>query len=131
MSDTTVKKLDTRFKPGAEWTGNRLGRPKGSRHKLDADFVAALSRHFSEEGYQAIEAVYKTDPTAYLNVITKVLPKQLEVKDTTYEDLSDEELRAELDRIRALAAQLFGAKQGLIEGTRKARREKAPRGELN
>jgi len=68
----------TRFKPGE--TRNPNGRPKGSRHKLDECFVKALYEDFKEGGVDAIRACRTDKPDVYLNVIAKVLPKQVEMK---------------------------------------------------
>ena len=55
------------------------GRPKGSRHKLGEDFLAALLDDFQENGVAAIAAAREQNPSAYLKTIATILPKSLEV----------------------------------------------------
>ena len=55
------------------------GRPKGSRHKLGEDFLAALLNDFHENGVAAIAAAREQNPSAYLKTIATILPKSLEV----------------------------------------------------
>lgn len=63
------------FKPGQ--SGNPAGKPKGARDKLDRTFVRALYRDFKENGIEAIIKTRQEKPDAYLNVIAKVLPKEI------------------------------------------------------
>ena len=55
------------------------GRPKGSRHKLGEDFLAALLDDFNENGVAAIAAAREQNPAAYLKTIAMIVPKSLEV----------------------------------------------------
>ena len=55
------------------------GRPKGSRHKLSEDFLAALLDDFNENGVAAIAAAREQNPSAYLKTIAMIVPKSLEV----------------------------------------------------
>ena len=82
------------------------GRPKGSRNKLSEDFVSALADDFKQFGKEAICLVREEKPDSYLNVIAKLVPKELIVTEkASLEDLTDEQLEAEvrdrLDRVRA------------------------------
>lgn len=57
-------------------TGNNGGkRPKGSRNKLSEVFLSALASDFQEHGADAIEALRRTDPKAYLQIIAVVTAK--------------------------------------------------------
>jgi len=67
--------LETRFKPGQ--SGNPAGRPKGARQKLERRFLLALLKDFKAEGAEAIKKTREDKPDAYLNVIAKVLPKEI------------------------------------------------------
>ena len=68
-------------------SGNPAGKPKGSKHKLQEDFVAALAKDFEANGAKAIEAVRTTEPAAYLAIIAKVLPKDVNVSHDVGADL--------------------------------------------
>lgn len=70
----------TWFKPGQ--SGNPAGRPKGIRQQLDNVFVLALYHDFKEGGVEAIRKCREDKPDVYLNVIAKVIPKQVEIDAT-------------------------------------------------
>lgn len=91
-TDPKLKAPPTAFKAGAEWTGNRLGRPKGSRNKLGEDFLQALQSDFEAHGVKAIETVRTERPHEYLKVIAGILPKELSVNTSRVEEMSDDEL---------------------------------------
>ena len=42
--------LAHQFQPGANWRGNALGRPKGSRNKLAEAFIADVYADWLEHG---------------------------------------------------------------------------------
>ena len=79
--DTTEKKLRNLkpFKPGAEWTGNAAGRPKGSRHKITEDFLSAVADEFEKHGRAALTKVREEDPSTYLRVVAQLIPKESEL----------------------------------------------------
>jgi len=106
---TTAQKLPGKpFKAGTEWTGNRLGRPRGSKHKLSEEFIAALCEDFDQHGIAAIKKVRDEKPADYLRVIASVIPKEITVNPNPLEDMTDEELSEALGRVNALIAQQFG-----------------------
>ncbi len=81
------------------------GRSKGSRNKLGEEFLDALRDDFLAHGASAIEETRISKPDAYLKVIASILPKQLEVKQSAFEGVSDHELAVLVAAARsALAA---------------------------
>lgn len=79
------------FKKGNN--ANPAGRPKGSRNKLEELFVTAMVDAFNEGGIDAIKKVRDNDPAVFLNVIAKILPKQVEQKvQVNITDMTDDEL---------------------------------------
>jgi hypothetical protein len=68
------------------------GRRRGSRNKLGEAFIAALYADWKEHGEKVIVEVRATRPVAYLKVVASLLPKQVEIKDDMFDDLTDEQL---------------------------------------
>lgn len=68
------------FKPGQ--SGNPAGKPKGTRHKLTEDFVKALADDFDQHGRDAIVTVRTEDPGKYLDIVAKLVPKDVDVNVT-------------------------------------------------
>jgi hypothetical protein len=105
-ADTTAKKLAnlTNFKPGAEWTGNAKGRPKGSRNKLGEEFIAAMHDDFTKHGAATIAKVREERPADYVKVIAGILPKELNVTTNALEELSDDDLAAGIAALQSVLA---------------------------
>jgi Family of unknown function (DUF5681) len=74
----------TKQKPAHLWkpgqSGNPNGRPVGAKQRLSEDFVEALLKDFCQHGASAIEACRVEKPEAYLTVISRVLPKDVNLK---------------------------------------------------
>ena len=97
----------TPWQPGK--SGNPAGRPKGSRNRLGEDFVGSLQEHFATHGDEAIERLYNSDVAAYMNVIARVIPKEVIHTVREYEDLSDDDLELVA---RELARRVLGVGKG-------------------
>ena len=128
-TDSTVPKQfqGYEWKPGQ--SGNPIGRPKGTRNKLSEAFLAAMCNDFEEHGQTVIDTVRAEKPADYLKIIAAIVPKEFNITTAPLEDMSDEDLLDNLDRVRSLAANLIGAAPA--KGARKTRRDKAPRGLVN
>ena len=85
-------------------SGNPAGRPKGSRNKLGEDFLSALQADFAEHGPAVIKAVRENKPHEYLKIIAGILPKELNIKTNSLEELSDHELEEVLATVRKMIA---------------------------
>jgi len=100
-------------------SGNPAGGPVGSRHRqqLNGEFIAALLRDFRHGGPKAIERVRRTQPAAYLKILTLLCPREHKVEHRNLiKELSDEELEAMIEYIKAsLEAQAAGPVK-VIEG---------------
>jgi Family of unknown function (DUF5681) len=91
------------WRPGQ--SGNPLGRPKGSRNKLAEQFFIDVYEHWKKSGPEALERVYRDDPSTYLRVVAQALPKEFVVKQESVDDLSDEELLDIIATLRHLTAE--------------------------
>jgi hypothetical protein len=98
-------------------SGNARGTLEGSRRAFSAAFIRTLADDFRLHGRQAIEKVRKTQPAAYLKVCALLVPREHKVEHRNLlKDLTDEELEAAIDALRAMmATQAENAK--VIEGT--------------
>ena len=117
---TTAPKVPPQLKPfksGAEWNGNAAGRPKGSRHKLGAAFIDDLYAAWQAKGKDVIERVIKDRPHEFIKSVASILPKEVEVKTTTVQELSDDDLAAALIALRSATA-LANAGEGSAEKAR-------------
>jgi hypothetical protein len=66
----------TRFQPGNQ----HGGRTKGARARLSDKFFTALSADFDERADTVIAAVRENDPSTYLNIVARLMPKELEAR---------------------------------------------------
>lgn len=108
-------------------SGNPNGRPKGSKNELSEEFVRALLKDFREFGPEAICAVREEKTDAYLNVIAKVLPKDINVKHDPLDDMEYEQLKSRCIELGGLLRNA-GILPGYAEAEAPVRQEQA--GEL-
>lgn len=76
------------------------GRTKGARNKLGEAFLSDMLADWEAHGPKVIETVRAEKPDQYLKVVASILPKEMNVRVSELEELSDDELDR---RIRALA----------------------------
>ena len=72
--------MDKRDKNGRFAPGNAggPGRPKGYRAAFVEDFVRTLQADFEKHGAEAMERVRQENPSAYLQVASKLIPKEID-----------------------------------------------------
>ena len=98
-ANTNAEKVRGRpFQKGQ--VANPAGRPKGSRNKLNEDFIQALSDDFAEHGPSVIQTVRGEKPDVYLKVVASLAPKHVEVKDITLDEFDPADLVALLNAVR-------------------------------
>lgn len=98
--------VEHQFKPG------NPGRPKGSRNKLSENFLRELNDDFNEHGKAAIIAMREKTPGDYCRMIAMLLPKKIEIRDTPFDKLSNEELDGLIDNARAALSASEGGGDG-------------------
>ena len=90
------------FQPGQ--SGNPAGRAKGSRHKLGEAFIQDMYAAWETQGKAAIDRVIKDRPHEFIKSVASILPKEIEVKTTSVQELSDDDLAAALIALRSATA---------------------------
>ena len=74
-------------------------RRRNARKILGEYFYFDMMTHWRENGTDALERVFKEDPSTYLKCMISVLPKQLEVNVNHFDGLSTEDLRDQLTKL--------------------------------
>jgi hypothetical protein len=67
----------TQWEPGQ--SGNPLGRPRGSRHKLSQRFVDDVHELWLAEGRGALEACLRIDPVRFCTIVASLVPKEMKL----------------------------------------------------
>jgi DNA-directed RNA polymerase len=88
------------------------GRPKGARHKLGEQFLAALQADFEEHGASTIELVRIDRPQDYIKVIASLLPRDLNLNVNNLGEATDDELVQRLRDLESVIRPFLAAEGG-------------------
>ena len=75
------------------------GRPRGSRNRLQGDFIRALADDFAEHGEGIIRIVRMERPVEYVRIIASLMPKEL-VLESTLGEFTDDQVDELIVKIR-------------------------------
>jgi hypothetical protein len=85
---------------------------------LNGEFIAALLRDFRHGGPKAIERVRRTQPAAYLKILTLLCPREHKVEHSNpLKKLTDEQLEAMIASLETSLAAQAGGPVKVIEAT--------------
>src|SRR6266550_3161148 len=70
--------LEGRDASTGRFTHGNSGRQRGSRNKLAERFLDDLQKQWRKSGREVLEKVVRDDPTAFLKVVSHVLPRELD-----------------------------------------------------
>jgi hypothetical protein len=114
------------FKPGV--SGNPHGNRHHTRHLLNQRFLQALRLDFDAHGREAIEECRKQSPLGYVKVLAHLVPREMKVEHSqSLKSMSDEELDAAIEYLRAMLAAQAGGGTKVIEGAAEAVALPAPK----
>ena len=83
--------------------------------------ICALLRDFSKHGIKAIAKVRRTQPAAYLKICALLVPREMKLEPSGgVKAMTDEQLDAALEALRALLAERAGEAANVLEGTAEA-----------
>jgi len=96
--DKHMPSSDTQFKKG------HPGRPKGAKNKLAKAYLKDLHEIYLDGGKEALRKVMEERPDGFLNLVARLLPKDLDVKhsgDVTIQiiDYQDKDEQADSEQI--------------------------------
>lgn len=104
------------YPPGV--SGNPGGKPVGARNRINAKFLDALEKDFNEGGIKAIKQCREDDPAAYVRALMALQPKEVEISQSPFSELSDEQLESIFTACRALLAAENGSRgEGGTQGS--------------
>ena len=95
------------WKPGERGNPHWAGRQKGSRNKINQDYIDAFCREFEQHGPAVFAKVRKKMPHVWLRLAAELMPKQMQVEHS-YADMTDEQLRNRIAELNAAIANELG-----------------------
>jgi hypothetical protein len=72
------QKFPQRWKPGQ--SGNPAGRPRGVRNALSTRFLDDIYETWQKHGITALERAAKEEPAKFVNIVSRLLPRELDVQ---------------------------------------------------
>jgi hypothetical protein len=89
--------------PATRFSADNPGRAKqkGARDRLSAAFLTDFADDYDAHGNTVIETVRGKDPVAYMRLAAALLPTKVEITKNPLDGLSDEQLDAYLEEMRA------------------------------
>jgi hypothetical protein len=89
--------------PATRFSADNPGRAKqkGARDRLSAAFLTDFADDYEAHGKAVIETVRGKDPVAYMRLAAALLPTKVEITESPFDGLSDEQLDAYLEEMRA------------------------------
>ena len=105
---------EKKFKPGPD--PRRIGRPAGSRDRLQRQFLYELAEDFEKHGAGVIRICRVEEPVKYLTIVASLMPRELSLEHSVASDLDDDMLAQMIETLRQqLLAQAGAEPTKLLE----------------
>jgi hypothetical protein len=87
--------------PSTRFSADNPGRAKqkGARDRLSAAFLNDFADDYDAHGKTAIETVRGKDPVAYMRLAAALLPTKVEITESPFDGLTDEQLDAYMEEM--------------------------------
>lgn len=95
------------WKPGQ--SGNPKGRPANAKQALSDSFLADMLSAWQEKGKDAIDRVIRDRPHEFIKAVGAIVPKDINVKTSALDELTDDDIASMLVAVRATIAAGAGA----------------------
>lgn len=95
------------WKPGQ--SGNPKGRPQNAKQVLSDAFLADMLEAWKSKGKQAIDRVIEERPHEFIKAVGAIVPKDINVKTSALDELSDDDIASMLAAVRSTIAASAGA----------------------
>ena len=102
-AETTAQKRLAEIGRATQFQPGNSGRPKGSRNKLQEDFLSDVLAAWEAKGAAAIEDMIAEKPGDFVKMVAGLMPKEATLNINDRSEMTDAELA---DRIRSLTATL-------------------------
>ena len=94
---------------------------RGSRNRLSEAVICALLRDFSKHGERPLRKCAARRLAAYLKICALLVPREMKLEPSGgVKAMTDEQLDAALEALRALLAERAGEAANVLEGTAEA-----------
>ena len=110
------KRINGKFAPG--YSGNPGGSPEATRRAFNKRFLLDLAEDWQQHGREVFKRVRRESPAAYLKVCAMLVPKEMKVEHSqSLKSMSDEELEAAIEYVRAMLAEQAAEEAKVIAGS--------------
>jgi hypothetical protein len=108
-------RINGRFAPG--YSGNPGGSPEATRRAFNKRFLLDLAEDWQQHGREVFKRVRRESPAAYLKVCAMLVPREMKIEHKGgIKEMSDEQLEAAIEMLKAIVDQKLAESAKIIEG---------------
>ena len=117
-------RINGKFAPG--YSGNPGGSPEATRRAFNKRFLLDLAEDWQQHGREVFKRVRRESPASYLKVCAMLVREMRVEHSGGVKEMSDEQLEAAIEMIKAMVDQKLGEKAKVVEGVAEPVTCKAP-----